>query len=86
MNELVERRVSRSGKDGEGDITSLCGSWGEESKNTVIRQIEASTHDYYVEEEQPRVRVRVVSEGGRKYLRTTADSTSRNNLDNLPDC
>ncbi|MEX2486072.1 MAG: DUF3892 domain-containing protein [Nitriliruptoraceae bacterium] len=28
----------------------------------------------------------VVERGGRKHLQTTADPTSKNNLDNLPDC
>jgi hypothetical protein len=30
--------------------------------------------------------VKVVSEAGSKYLRTTTDKTNKNNLDNLPDC
>lgn len=85
---MAERRVTKSGKDREGDITSLCGSWGKENKDSVIRQLEASppTHRYYVEEEQPSVDVRVVNGLGRKYLRTTPDATSKNNLDKLLDC
>lgn len=85
----TERRVRRTGKDEDGDIISLCdagASWSPRRKADAIRDIESDTYRYYVEEESPRTYVRVVNEGGKKYLRTTADRTSRNNLDNLPNC
>lgn len=83
---VIERRVTGSGKDRQGDITSLCGAWGRRGKDMAIQQIERSTQSYYVEEERPRVYVDVVTLAGRKHLRTTADSNSANNLDNLPNC
>jgi hypothetical protein len=82
----MDRRVTRTGKNWQGDITSLCGSFGSVDKATAIGDIENSVHRYYVYEEAPEVDVKVVTEGLSKYLRTTADRRSRNNLDNLPDC
>jgi hypothetical protein len=82
----VDRKVTGSGKNPQGDITGLCGSWGSVSAASAIAHIENGTHRYYVEVESPAVMVRVVSEGTTKYLRTAADSSGKNNLDNLPDC
>lgn len=86
---MAERRVKKSGKDKNGNITSLCNSgesWSPKSKADAIKEIDEGTNKYYVEEETPKVYVKVVTEGTSKYLRTTADKTSKNNLDNLPDC
>ena len=86
---MADRRVTRTGKDGDGDITALCGSesWGRVTKRQAILDIERGTHVYYVHEVAPRVDVRVVQErDGGKYLRTVSDKTSQNNLDNLPNC
>ena len=82
----MDRRVTGTGKNRQGDITSLCGSFGAVDKATAIRDINNNIHRYYVREEAPEVDVIVVTEGSTQYLRTTADETSRNNLDNLPDC
>ena len=80
-------RVTQTGKDRDGDITSLCGPvCGKVLKATAISQINNATHRYYVEEVLPRVYVRVRYRNGRPYLTTDADGNSRNNLDNLPDC
>ena len=85
----MDRQVTRSGKDKDGDIIKLCNraDWGEVSNVVAIQQIENRTHTYYVQ--QPgtsRVEVRVIHRNGRKHLQTTSDSSSKNNLDNLPDC
>lgn len=82
----MDRRVRRTGKNRQGDITSLCGDFGEVSKDTAIADIEARRHRYFVREVTPEVDVNVVRDGFSKHLRTTADRTSANNLDNLPDC
>lgn len=85
----TERRVRKTGKDRDGDITSLCNSaewWSPRQKVDAIRDIEQGTYRYYVEEQTPRTYVEVVTVAGRKHLRTKADRASRNNLDNLPDC
>ncbi|MAB00456.1 MAG: hypothetical protein CMN86_19485 [Stappia sp.] len=86
---MVDRRVTASGKDDDGDITKLCNSseyWSPRPKADAIRDIENKTHSYYVDQTGHRTDVHVVNEGGKKYLRTTADKTSKNNLDNLPNC
>ena len=84
---MAELRVTRTGKDGHGDITALCGGWGPRvPKSRAIEEIEKGTHAYYVEEVSPRVYVKVIHGGSGKYLRTEADGQSKNNLDNLPDC
>ena len=60
---------------------------GEElSKAQAIRDIGGGTHAYFVDAAGYRTSVRVITVGYKKYLRTTADGTSKNNLDNLPDC
>ena len=84
---MADRRVTATGKDPDGDITKLCGSWGNATKNLAILNIEAGTHKYYVQ--QPgtsRVDVHVADGPTGKYLRTDADQAPKNNLDNLPDC
>ena len=85
---MADRRVTRTGKDSDGDITKLCGAWGGTSKAQAIRDIRReeltptlSTRLFYVASS-----VRVITVGYKKYLRTTADGASKNNLDNLPDC
>jgi len=84
---MASYRVKKSGKDKDGDITKLCGDWGNVTKAKAIEQLEKANGDrYYVEEEAPRVDVKVVTESGKKYLRTTADKTKKNNLDKLDDC
>ena len=85
---MANRRVTRTGKSG-GDITALCNSssvWERVSKSRAIQDIESNTHTYYVHEVNPPVDVIVVTTSHGKHLRTTADSTSKNNLDNLPNC
>lgn len=87
---MADRQVTRSGKDRDGDITALCHSgafWSPRKKWDAIHDIETRTHSYYVQ--QPgtrRVEVKVVQGATGKYLRTTADPSDANNLDNLPDC
>jgi hypothetical protein len=86
---MADRRVTQSGKNREGDITALCNpaeSWSPRPKASAISDIESKTHTYYVDREGHRTDVHVVDGPTGKYLRTTADSGSGNNLDNLPDC
>lgn len=85
---MANRRVRATGKD-DGDITSLCNpsaSWSPRSKSAVIADIENGRHRYYVREEGDRAWVSVVDGPTGKYLRTTPDTSSKNNLDSLPDC
>jgi hypothetical protein len=88
---MADRRVTRTGKNPQGDITSLCNpgeGWSPRAKQDAIRDIETGTNTYYVlwPPGQTRTDVRVVQGPTGKYLRTDHDSTARNNLDDLPDC
>ena len=86
---MGERRVTRTGKDAEGDITQLCNpdsSWVSRSKEEAIGDIERWVHTYHVESGGRRSTVQVVEGPAGKYLRTSADGSDSNNLDNLPDC
>ena len=84
---MAERRVTSTGKDHQGDITALCGSWGRTSKRDAIREIENRICTYYVQDRYSRrADVRVVNGPTGKYLRTDPNSSCSDNLDNLPDC
>lgn len=87
---MADRRVTHSGKDKDGDITKLCNpgeTWSPRNKSNAISDIETHQHSYYVQAAGGnRVDIHVVHGPNGKYLRTDPDRTSRNNLDDLPDC
>lgn len=87
----MDRKVTKTGKNKEGDITSLCNDgtlWSPRLKNDAIRDIENKFHTYYVDlPNKGRVDIHVVkNSSGNKYLRTDPDKTTKNNLDDLPNC
>lgn len=88
---MADRKVIKSRKDNDGDITALCNanySWSPRLKADAINDIENNIHTYYVQ--QPgtsRSDIQVVNDRVKgKYLRTDPDGEADNNLDNLPDC
>ena len=84
---MVPRRVTRTGKDSDGDITALCGHWGKVSKSVAIREIESNRRSYYVQDQRGRRALVIVVNGPTgKYLRTDPNSSCSDNLDNLPNC
>ena len=86
---MADRRVTRSRKDDDGDITHLCNpgmSWSPRSKANVISDIESGTHRYYVRSGSNEADIHLVKGPTGKYLRTDPDSTTVDNLDDLPDC
>ena len=86
---MAERRVTRTRKDKDGDITALCDPgalWSPCLKRAAIEDIESRTHLYFVEVRWEKVYIHVVQGPRGKYLRTDPDKTSKNNLDDLPDC
>ena len=87
---MADREVTRTRKDGDGDILALCdsgSSWSPREKRAAILDIEMGTHSYFVRwNDGKRTEIRVVNGPTGKYLRTDRDSTTRNNLDDLPDC
>ena len=55
------------------------------SVRSVILLIENGECSFYVQERTPKADVHVVTEeDGTKYIRTDADKTDKNNLENLP--
>lgn len=86
---MSDRRVTATKKDQDGDITALCNPgqlWSPRQKAGAIQDIESRLHTYYVDAAGRRTDVHVVADPDGKYLRTTGDSSSANNLDNLPAC
>jgi len=86
---MADRAVRQTKKDSDGDILALCdsgSSWNYRYKADAIRDIELGIHNYFVPWTDGRTAIRVVNGPTGKYLRTDRDSTSRNNLDDLPNC
>lgn len=86
---MSDRAVTKTRKDHDGDILALCNPeafWSPRMKADAIQDIENNIHTYYVPWTTGRTEIRVVNGPDGKYLRTDRDSTSRNNLDDLPDC
>ena len=87
---MAKRYVRATGKDSQGDITRLCNSgeaWSPRSKSDAINDIDCGYHEYCVNwANAPETKIKVVIGPTGKYLRTDRDTTSRNNLDDLPDC
>jgi hypothetical protein len=80
----------KSYQDRQGQLgghTSLCGSWGSQSKSLTILDIELGTHRYYTHASNgTEADVEVVNGATGKYLRTDPDKTTADNLADLPDC
>jgi hypothetical protein len=87
---MADRAVYKTRKDRDGDILALCNgaaAWSPRPKAEAIRDIEAGLHRYYVPwADGKSTWISVVNGPTGKYLRTDKDNTSRNNLDDLPDC
>jgi hypothetical protein len=85
---VADRRVTKTGKDNDGDITSLCSDqwWSPVSKAQAIKDIDNDDHRYYVKTGSAEADINVVNGATGKYLRTDPDKTTVDNLDDLPDC
>lgn len=86
---MADRRVYGTGKDQDGDITSLCAPaewWSPRGKADVIADIETGSHTYYVKDGAGRSDIQVVAGATGKYLRTDPNGKCADNLDELPDC
>ena len=86
---MADRPVRQTGKDRDGDILSLCNlnsHWSPRKKKDAINDIKTGTHSYYVPWKSGRTEIGVVNGPNGKYLRTDRDNTSKNNLNDLPDC
>ncbi len=83
----MERRIYSKKSDKDGDILYIYGNyWGPVSVQEAVYQIENNLYQYYVDEAGYRSEVYVdQTPWGRKFIKTFADKTSKNNLDNLPE-
>lgn len=81
----MERRITHVRRDRWGVTTNVAwpGVW-EATVSQAISDIESRRVAYYVQWPEKRTEVRVVNGATGKYLRTDRDSTTRNNLDDLP--
>jgi len=87
---MANRAVTRTRKDGDGDIIALCNPskpWSPRSTRDAIEDIESGEHAYFVlwpgGQKTP---IRVVQKTTGKYLRADRDDTKKNNLSDLPTC
>ena len=81
----MTKQITGTRKNADGDITHLCGRSFLDSKREVRRNIEAN-NDVYL---SGRSRVEVVTDprvADGFYLRTIADGSTGNNLDQKPNC
>ena len=87
---MADRAIRQARHDADGDITAIgnIGSdWSPVLKADAIYHIEREIHRYYVPWlNDPHTWIRVVDGPNGKYLRTDRDSSSGNNLDDLPEC
>ncbi len=90
MRFQMKRYVINARRNEDGDILGL--KWHnigssthvEQSTDMIIDEIEKNSQEYVVGIVTPEVEVMVVGKQTKPYLRTVADRTSKNNLDNLP--
>lgn len=82
---MATRQVTATGKDRDGDITKLCGSFGSRSKLDAISDITNGVHVYKSGTSIVEVVENPTVKDG-MYLRTKADGSTGNNLDELKDC
>lgn len=86
---MADRRVTRTGKNHTGDITSLCNprkDWSPRLKSSAINDIESEQHQYYIRAGGERIDIYVIDHPRHgKYLHTDSDGTGRNGLHRLPD-
>lgn len=83
----VEVRITNIRRDVNNSKIIAVKSAGnvEYSVKEVISFIEKGTFNFYVQERTPKADVHVVPQpDGTKYIRTDADETDENNLENLP--
>lgn len=88
-DEMIERKVTKSRKDSNRNITAICNPgewWSPKTSIEVIKEIEEKLYSYHVILSGEKVDIKVIRGETGKYLRTDPDKTTKNNLDELPDC
>lgn len=82
---MADAIIKNVGKDKDGDVThvGVDGRW-EWTVAQTVSSIEGGTNTFYVDcPQRADVYVEQTS-AGKKFLKTRADTTTKNNLDNLP--
>ncbi|MET3452213.1 DUF3892 domain-containing protein [Curtobacterium sp. 1544] len=82
---MADSVIKNVEKDRNGDLTyvGVSGTW-KWTVAQVVSSIESGTNRFYVMCPQRADAVVRSTAGGRRFLKTTADTTTRNNLDSLP--
>lgn len=82
---MADSEIKNVRKDQDGDIThvGVRGSW-DWSVSQVVSSITARTNTFFVMCPQRANVIVAKTARGYKFLKTTADTTTKNNLDNLP--
>ena len=84
---MPTEQITSTRKDKQGNITHLRNSEGRVYDiEDMIRLIKLGFVLFYVLVNGARAEIIVDDNYDREYLRTTADTSTHNNLDNLPDC
>jgi hypothetical protein len=86
---MIERKITNSIKDSSGNITAICNPgewWSPKTSEEAIEEIEEMLYSYHVILNGEKVDIKVVHGETGKYLRTDPDKTTKNNLDELPEC
>ena len=81
----MTKQITGTRKSPDGDITHLCGRSWTDTKQEARRNISANKYAYL----SGSARVEAVTDprvSGGFYLRTVADGSKGNNLDELPNC
>jgi uncharacterized protein DUF3892 len=77
-------------RQSRGKVVALChpgSTWSPRSAADVIADLRRGDHRYVAADAAGRTsRIRVVNGRHGAYLRTTADASAQNNLDDLPAC
>ena len=81
----MAKQVTGTRMNSDGDITHLCGESWTHTKHEARRNINADKNAY-VSGSSPVEVVNDTRVAGGFYLRTVADGTQGNNLDELPNC
>src|SRR4051794_21386738 len=84
---MAERRVTQAIRDRYGRNLALCNpgeSWSPRRCRDAIRDIHFGLHHYIASAEGKEADIHVVNDPSGAYLRTDPDSTTWNNLDDLP--
>lgn len=87
---MPDRKVTATRKDAQGVIRALCNPeapWSPLAKNQAIADIDGGKHRYFVAwPDGVKTWIRTVPGPSGKYLRTDKDTSTVNNLLDLPDC